>query len=331
MAIFKKRLTAPSLTDKNYIHYSKGGYNTSIIVDKNNGYVMPNCVGYAQGRLLEILSATKVNWSLPACNAEDWYDKAQENGLQVGQTPKLGAVVCWRAGSKRNGSDGCGHVAVVEEIKPNGDIVVSNSAWGGTNFYTRTVTKASGYQYMSSKPLEGFIYCGIDFENDTSNDIPKEEPKPSNPSNTYKKGDVVQLNDGVKWSNGKTPASWVFGRDLTVIRFNGDLLVVSKDGINGGVTGCISPSDVHSVSSDTKPSDTKPSKKEVSKGDTVHFTGNTHFTSSYKTGVGKPASPCEAEVTIINTSSHESVTHPYHLVGNGVHGWVNKEDIAELC
>lgn len=323
MAIFKKRLTAPSLTDKHYIHYSKGGYNTCIIVDSNTGYVMPNCVGYAQGRLLEILQMTKVNWSLPACNAEDWYDKARENGLQVGQTPKLGAVVCWRAGSKRNGSDGCGHVAVVEEIKPNGDIVVSNSAWGGTNFYTRTVTKASGYEYMSSRPLEGFVYCGIDFENDTSNDTPKEEPKPSN---TYNKGDVVRLNAGVKWSNGKTPASWVFDKDLTIIRFNGDLLVVSKDGINGGVTGCISPSDVHSVSSDTKPS-----KKDVSKGDTVHFTGNTHFTSSYKTGVGKPASPCEAEVTMINSSSHASVTHPYHLVGNGVHGWVNKEDISELC
>ena len=29
------RLTAPSKTNKNYIHYSKGGYNTAIIIDKN--------------------------------------------------------------------------------------------------------------------------------------------------------------------------------------------------------------------------------------------------------------------------------------------------------
>lgn len=321
MAIFTKRLTAPSSTDKYYIHYTKGGYNTCIIVNESTGSVMPNCVGYAQGRLLEILQMTKVNWSLPACNAEDWYDKAQENGLQVGQTPKLGAVVCWRAGSTHNGSDGAGHVAVVEEIKSNGDIVVSNSAWKGTNFYTKTVTKASGYMYSSSRPLVGFIYCGIDFDND----IPQEEPK--QPSSTYNKGDVVRLNPDVKWSNGKSPASWVFNKDLTVIRLSGDLLVLSKDGINGGVTGSISPDCVHLVSSDIKPS----KKDDVNKGDTVTFTGNTHFTSSYKTATGKKASPCTAKVTAKNTSSNSNVTHPYHLVGSGVHGWVNKEDIEELC
>lgn len=320
MAIFTKRLTAPSSTDKHYIHYTKGGYNTCIIVNESTGSVMPNCVGYAQGRLLEILQMTKVNWSLPACNAEDWYDKAQENGFQVGQTPKLGAVVCWRAGSTHNGADGAGHVAVVEEIKSNGDIVVSNSAWNGTNFYTKTVTKASGYMYSSSRPLVGFIYCGIEFENNT----PQEKPKPSN---TYNKGDVVRLNPDVKWSNGSTPASWVFNKDLTVIRLSGDLLVLSKDGINGGVTGSITPDSVYLVSSDTKPS----KKDDVAKGDTVTFTGNTHFTSSYNTATGKKASPCTAEVTAKNTSSNSNITHPYHLVGPGVHGWVNKEDIAELC
>ena len=320
MAIFTKRLTAPSSTDKHYIHYTKGGYNTCIIVNESTGSIMPNCVGYAQGRLLEILQATKANWSLPACNAEDWYDKAQENGLQVGQTPKLGAVACWRAGSTHNGADGCGHVAVVEEIKANGDIVTSNSAWNGTNFYTQTITKASGYMYSSSRPLIGFIYCGIDFDNDT----PQEEHESSN---TYNKGDIVRLNPGVKWSTGSTPASWVFDKDLTVIRLSGDLLVLSKDGINGGVTGCISPDNVHLVSSDTKPS----KKDDVNKGDTVTFTGNTHFTSSYNTATGKSASPCTAEVTAKNTSSNVNVTHPYHLVGPGVHGWVNREDIEELC
>lgn len=325
MAIFTKRLTAPSLTDKHYIHYTKGGYNTCIIVDNNTGYVMPNCVGYAQGRLLEILQMTKVNWSLPACNAEDWYDKAQENGLQVGQTPKLGAVICWRAGSKHNGSDGCGHVAIVEEIKPNGDIVVSNSGWGGPNFYTKTITKSSGYQYSSSRPLEGFIYCGIEFEND----IQQEEP--SNDS-SYNIGDVVRLNPGVKWATNSIPASWVFNKDLTVKRIDeDDILVVSKDGIDGGVTGTVHAYDVHRVGEEPV-SDNKPVHKDsLNKGDIVTFTGNAHYTSSYNTGVEKSASPCTAEVTIVNKSSNSNVTHPYHLVGPGVYGWVNKEDIAELC
>ena len=328
MAIFTKRLTAPSLSDKHYIHYTKGGYNTCIMVNKSTGYVMPNCVGYAQGRLLEILQMTKVNWSLPACNAEDWYDKAKENGLQVGQVPKLGAVVCWRAGSKRNGSDGCGHVAVVEEIKPNGDIVVSNSGWGGPNFYTKTITKESGYQYSSSRPLEGFIYCGIEFEND----IPQKEPEQPKPSCDYKKGDVVRLNTGVKWATGSTPALWVFNKDLTILRVNNDILVVSKDGISGGVTGTVYASDVHRIDNtpSTPVTPEKPVNKDINKDDEVMFTGNTHYTSSYNSGTGKPASPCKAKVTAINNSTSSSVTHKYHVVGDSVHGWVNPEDVTKL-
>ena len=328
MAIFNKRLTAPSLNDKHYIHYTKGGYNTCIIVNNDTGYVMPNCVGYAQGRLLEILQMTKVNWSLPACNAEDWYDKAQENGLQVGQTPKLGAVVCWRAGSKRNGSDGCGHVAVVEEIKPNGDIVVSNSGWGGPNFYVKTIAKANGYDYSSSMPLEGFIYCGIEFENN----VPQEEPEESNSSNDdYNEGDVVRLNSGARWANNSTPASWVFNKDLTIKSINGDILVVSKDGIDGGITGTVHACDVHKIGEEEPTSNNKPVHRDsLNKGDIVTFTGDTHYTSSYSSGVGKPAHPCQAEVTSINNSSSSSVIRKYHLVGDGVYGWVNSEDIEEL-
>ena len=168
---FTPRLTAPNKTDRRFIHYSKGGYNTCISINQQTGYVLPNCVGYAQGRLLEIRSESKVNWKLPACNAEDWYEMAQRNGMSVGQTPKLGAVVCWRAGQTHNSADGAGHVAVVEEIKPNGDIIVSQSAYGGQEFYLSTLTKASGYKYAASRPLVGFVYCGIDFEADKSESV----------------------------------------------------------------------------------------------------------------------------------------------------------------
>lgn len=166
MSKFTARTTAPAKTDKRFIHYSKSGYNTCISINQQTGYVLPNCVGYAQGRLLEIRGESKVNWKLPACNAEDWYEMAQRNGMSVGQTPKLGAVVCWRAGQTHNGADGAGHVAIIEEIKPNGDIVISQSAYGGQEFYLSTITKASGYMYASSRPLVGFIYCGIDFDDE---------------------------------------------------------------------------------------------------------------------------------------------------------------------
>ena len=170
MSKFTARTTAPSRSDKRYINYNKGGYNTCISINQQTGYVLPNCVGYAQGRLLEIRGESKVNWKLPACNAEDWYDTAKAQGLEVGQTPKLGAVVCWRAGSTHNGADGAGHVAIVEEVKSNRDIIVSQSAYGGQEFYLTTLTRASGYMYAASRPLVGFIYCGIDFEADKSSE-----------------------------------------------------------------------------------------------------------------------------------------------------------------
>lgn len=166
--IFNKRTTAPSRSDKRFINYNKGGYNTCIPINQQTGYVLPNCVGYAQGRLLELRGENKINWKLPACNAEDWYDKAKANGLQVGNTPKLGAVVVWRAGNTHNSADGAGHVAVVEEIKANGDIVVSQSAYGGHEFYLSTLTKMSGYTYSENRPLVGFVYAGVEFEEDKS-------------------------------------------------------------------------------------------------------------------------------------------------------------------
>lgn len=163
---FTPRTTAPSRTDKHFINYSKGGYNTGIAIDKASGYAMPNCVGYAQGRLLELRGEHRVNWKLPACNAEDWYDTARANGMSVGQTPKLGAVAVWRAGNTHNGVDGAGHVAVVEKIKTNGDIVVSQSAYGGQEFYLSILTKSSGYIYAANRPLVGFVYCGVEFDED---------------------------------------------------------------------------------------------------------------------------------------------------------------------
>lgn len=165
---FNKRTAAPSKADKHFINYARGGYNTCIAIDQQTGYVLPNCVGYAQGRLLELRGENKINWKLPACNAEDWYDKAKANGLQVGSTPKLGAVVVWRAGNTHNSADGAGHVAIVEEIKANGDIVVSQSAYGGQEFYLSTLTKTSGYTYAENRPLVGFVYAGVEFEEDKS-------------------------------------------------------------------------------------------------------------------------------------------------------------------
>lgn len=259
MMKYTPRLTAPSKSDKNFIHYSKCGYNTCIMIDKNTGSVLPNCVGYAQGRLLEILGAKAPNWKLPACNAEDWFETAQKNGFKTGQTPKLGAVVVWRAGQTHNNADGAGHVAVVEEIMSNGDIVVSQSAWGGTEFYLSTITKASGYMYNSNRPFLGFIYCGIEFE----------QPIPA--SENIVAGKKITLNSTPCYSSETAKEAYgtktgTFYLWDNVMR-NGRIRItnaVSRVGVAGQVTCWINIDDVNlSTSATTTTSKPQPVLKSV--------------------------------------------------------------------
>lgn len=246
MMKYTPRLTAPSKSNKNFIHYSKGGYNTCIMIDKNTGSVLPNCVGYAQGRLLEILGAKSPNWKLPACNAEDWIEVARKNGFKTGKTPKLGAVIVWQKGKKRNESDGCGHVAVVEKIYDNKDIGISESAYGGCEFWTERITKASGYKFRNGYKFEGFVYCGIEFDN-------------KKPSNDIVAGQKVILKNTPCYESetAKIPygtKSGTFYLWDTTIR-NGRIRItnaVSRVGVAGQVTCWINIADV-SLSAISKP------------------------------------------------------------------------------
>lgn len=156
MATYKPRLKAPTTTDKNYLHYTNGGYNYCIEIV--NGSCLPNCVGYAWGRWRELLGEMH---NLSRGNAEVWWGNTND-GYKRGQTPKLGAVMCWSKGSTATGSDGCGHVAIVEEIKSNGEVVTSESAYGGTRFYSNT--RKPPYYLGSGYTFQGFIYLPITFE-----------------------------------------------------------------------------------------------------------------------------------------------------------------------
>ena len=92
-------------------------------------------------------------------NAENFIQHA--GGLEVGQTPKLGACMVWRKGATLSNSDGAGHVAIVEKIISDTKIVTSESGYGSsTPFWTKTRTKGkngnwgagAGYTFL------GFIY-----------------------------------------------------------------------------------------------------------------------------------------------------------------------------
>lgn len=145
---FTPRFTAPSQSDLHWIKTTHGGYNKCIVINETTGSVLPNCTGYAWGRFLEINGLTDCD--LSRGDAGNWY--GHSDPYDRGFLPRLGAIICW---SKIGGA---GHVAVVEEIKSNGDLRTSNSAYNGRRFFLETVKKSKNYNRGTLYRFQGFIY-----------------------------------------------------------------------------------------------------------------------------------------------------------------------------
>lgn len=148
MTTFNPRKSTPRIDNKFYKHVSSGGVNKCIHIA--NGSCLPNCVGYAWGRWYEILGYEP---RLSRANAENWWGYG--DGYERGQTPRLGAVMCWRKGQAGNGRDGAGHVAIVEDVLSDGSVITSESNYGGSRF----VSKRRVYPFdIPGQDFQGFIY-----------------------------------------------------------------------------------------------------------------------------------------------------------------------------
>lgn len=156
--IFKKRTEAPSKTNKFYLKAGKGGFNRAMEINSKTHSCIPNCCGLVHGRWLETQEQTKYNIYDKLCigDAHSYYKHKDE--YKRGLTPKLGAIVCFEKKGKS------GHVCFVEEIKENGDILTSNSAYNGRRFFTKTLKKKKNYKYGIGYTLQGFIYNPLEFE-----------------------------------------------------------------------------------------------------------------------------------------------------------------------
>ncbi len=111
-----------------------------------------NCTYYAYSRFSELIGQEATG--LASGDACSWYSNTK--GFKKGQEPRLGAIAVWQYGN----SSSNGHVAVVEKIEKNGDIVVSEGGWSsqkwyGNNTYKKSNNYATGY---SNGHLLGFIY-----------------------------------------------------------------------------------------------------------------------------------------------------------------------------
>lgn len=171
---FEKRTTSPSATNKYYLKAGKGGYNRAMEINSKTHSCIPNCCGEVHGRWLESQKQTDYNKYDKLCtgNAKSYYGKTSD-GYKRGQTPKIGAIGCYSGGSS-----GCGHVLFVEEVYSNGDFLSSNSGYNGSRFFTKKITKSSGYSFGDKYKLQGFIYPPVDFTlTDVTSVVKRDESK----------------------------------------------------------------------------------------------------------------------------------------------------------
>lgn len=131
MAVYHPRLSDTGMRESTYWTYRYGTHTYSA--------PMPNCTCYCMGRVHElyvdhggsmsdITSGYDPSWwrAGPTYgNAYQWWSQAGTNpahGWTRSATPQLGAIACWNQYSGEGG-----HVAIVEEIRADGYVNMSQS------------------------------------------------------------------------------------------------------------------------------------------------------------------------------------------------------------
>ena len=219
---FSMRTTKP-YDNKNFIRTGTGGWNTCIKGNPTDAHanVLANCVGYASGRFNEIINnareTTGCTYKTLNCNAENFADRAAAAGLEMGNTPRRGAIGCmWGAGDK------AGHVFIVERVDSNSRIYTSESGWGSsTAFWNQIRDNSNGRWGMSgSYSFRCFIYLPADVQKIVDGGSPAPTPTPG-PSDAFNIGDHVVINGPLYVSsNAGSPAGSVSNKITYITRKN---------------------------------------------------------------------------------------------------------------
>lgn len=213
--------------NKNFITTGSGGWNTCI-----KGYptdaganVLANCVGYASGRFNEIINeareTTGCTYKYLNCNAEWFIERAKQAGLQIGSTPRVGAIMCWQHGTVDGGGDGAGHVAIVERVYSNSSVYTSESGYGSTAFWNQSRSNSNGrWGCGSSYSFRGFIYLPSDVQAVVDGTVNPPAPTPTpGPSDKFNIGDKVVINGPLYVSStAANPSGSVSNKVTTITR-----------------------------------------------------------------------------------------------------------------
>jgi len=144
--------------------YSAGldGYNPCILgnypynckKEDRTGYpgltVLSNCTGFVTGCFNEEGGYEKCKY-LGDFMAYYMITAAKKQGLEIGEKPKLGAVMCWGGGN--------GHVAIVAHVIDENTVYTSESGWNSEKLMWNQIRKkGNGRWGQSSHTFQGFIY-----------------------------------------------------------------------------------------------------------------------------------------------------------------------------
>ncbi len=183
---FIERLEKPEAGNKYYIRKANGGYSDAILgkpTDKDCN-VLANCVGYAYGRFNEIGEWGECKYLAPV-NAEDFMQ--YKGPCETGMTPRIGACMVWSRGKLGNPADGVGHLAMVERVISDSEVVTSESDYNGVVFTTNIRKKGDG-NWGYGGEFQGFIYnpapCCVEQE-----------------KLDYKVGDIVEVLGGYSYAS----------------------------------------------------------------------------------------------------------------------------------
>lgn len=157
-SVFTPRMTKPEAGNKYYITKSSGGYSYAVKGSPTDSScdVLSNCVGYAYGRFNEIGGWGSCKYLSPV-NAENFIQ--YKGDLEVSQAPQVGSCMVWQKGATLSESDGAGHVAIVEKVVNSTEVITSESAYGGSAFWTQTRKKGNDGNWGQSNSFKflGFI------------------------------------------------------------------------------------------------------------------------------------------------------------------------------
>ena len=100
--------------------------NSNAVVGASNVFPYGQCTWWADERYHQ-LHGVFVPWVSNA-NAWQWVARASQFGWIVSQTPQVGDILVLQPGVQ--GASNLGHVAVVEKVLPNGNVIASSMNWG---------------------------------------------------------------------------------------------------------------------------------------------------------------------------------------------------------